>query len=103
MVAVFEDFFSTLHPSRKSAIVIDNAPPHTSEYFETNKTLWKKRNVEICNFSTYSPELNAIEILWRFIKYVWLPFEAYLSLETLEEKLTEALLKIGTKFTISFA
>jgi len=44
-----------------------------------------------------------IEILWRFIKYVWLPFEAYLSLETLEEKLTEVLLNIGTKFIISFA
>jgi len=34
---------------------------------------------------------------------VWLPFEAYLSLETLEEKLTEVLLNIGTKFIISFA
>ena len=103
VVAVFEDFISTLDPSRKSVIVIDNAPPHTSECFETNKVLWKKRNVEICNLSTYSPELNVIEILWRFIKYVWLPFEAYLSLETLEEKLTEVLLNIGKKFIISFA
>lgn len=102
-VAVFEDFISTLESDRKSVIVIDNAPPHTSEYFETNKALWKKRNVEICNLSTYSPELNVIEILWRFIKYLWLPFEAYISLETLEEKLTEVLLNIGTKFTISFA
>jgi hypothetical protein len=26
----------------------------------------------------YSPELNLIEILWRFMKYYWLPFSAYM-------------------------
>jgi hypothetical protein len=25
------------------------------------------------------PKLNLIEILWRFIKYYWLPFSAYTS------------------------
>ena len=84
-------------------IVIDNAPPHVSAYFEANKVLWEKHNVEICNLSTYSPELNVIEILWRFVKYTWLPFNAYFSVETLEEKLTEVLLSVGKKFTISFA
>jgi transposase len=27
--------------------------------------------------ATYSPELNIIEMIWRKIKYDWLPFEAY--------------------------
>ncbi|MCT7986192.1 transposase, partial [Laspinema sp. A4] len=26
---------------------------------------------------TYSPHLNLIEILWRFIKYEWLNLDAY--------------------------
>jgi len=103
VVAVFEDFISTLDANRNSVIVIDNAPTHVSAFFEKNKVLWKKHNVEICNLSTYSPELNVIEILWRFVKYTWLPFSAYFSLETLEEKLTEVLLNVGSEFTISFA
>jgi len=103
VVAVFEDFISTLDPQKKSVIVIDNASPHTSVHFEENKALWEEKNVSICNLSTYSPELNIIEILWRFVKYAWLPFNAYFSVETLEEKLTEVLLNVGKKFTISFA
>jgi hypothetical protein len=103
VVAVFEDFISTLDPQKKSVIVIDNASPHVSAFFEMNKALWEEQNVVICNLSTYSPELNIIEILWRFVKYVWLPFDAYFSVEILEEKLTEVLLNVGKKFTISFA
>jgi len=103
VVAVFEDFIATLDPDKKAVIISDNAPCHTSDHFEDNKALWKKRNVEICSLSTYSPELNIIEILWRFVKYEWLPFDAYLSLETLKEKLTEVLLNVGEKSTISFA
>ena len=103
MVAVFEDFISTLDANKKSVIVIDNAPSHVSAHFEANKIRWEKHHVEICNLSTYSPELNIIEMLWRFVKYVWLPFNAYFSVQTLEEKLTEVLLNGGGKFTISCA
>ncbi len=103
IVAVFEHFISTLDESKKTVIIMDNAPAHTSAYFEAQKARWKKRNVEICPLSTYSPELNIIEILWRFVKYLWLPFDAYFSLETLEKKLTEVLLNVGEKFAISFA
>jgi hypothetical protein len=103
VVGVFKDFISILDPQKKTVIVMDNASPHVSALFEENKALWEEKNVVICNLSTYSPELNIIEILWRFIKYVWLPFDAYLSVEKLEEKLTEVLLDIGKKFTISFA
>ena len=102
VVAVFEDFIATLDPGKKTVIIMDNAPAHTSAYFEAQKARWKERNVEICPLSTYSPELNLIEILWRFVKYEWLPFDAYLSLETLKEKLTDVLINVGGKFAISF-
>jgi len=31
----------------------------------------------------YAPALNLIEILWRFMKYYWLPFSAYTSFQCL--------------------
>ncbi len=102
VVEVFEDFIASLDPKRKKAIIIDNAPPHTSEYFQLYEARWDAQKVRVCHLSTYSPELNLIEILWRFIKYQWLPWEAYLSLECLEEKLWDVFLNVGKKFTISF-
>ena len=35
---------------------------------------WVKRGLIIKYLPPYSPELNLIEILWRFMKYDWLPF-----------------------------
>ena len=37
-------------------------------------------------YSPGSPELNLIEILWRQMKYTWLPLSAYLSFERLCEE-----------------
>lgn len=40
-------------------------------------TLRETRGLFIYYLPPYSPELNLIEILWSFIKYAWLPFNAY--------------------------
>ncbi len=50
----------------------------------------------------YSPELNLIEILWRFIKYGWLPFSAYLNFQTLVEAVEDILMKGGSQYKITF-
>ena len=50
----------------------------------------------------YSPELNIIEILWRFIKYEWLEVSAYQGFEKLEEALSVLLDAVGTKYLINF-
>ncbi len=50
----------------------------------------------------YSPELNLIEILWRFVKYKWLKFEAYTSFENLKLNLNDVLNGFGTKCIINF-
>ncbi len=52
---------------------------------------------------TYCSELNLIEILWRFIKYHWLPFSAYLSLDNLRKELDNILKNFGSEFIINFA
>ena len=50
----------------------------------------------------YSPELNLIEILWKRIKYQWIPFEAYVNSNTLNENLESILENVGAKYVIKF-
>src|SRR5256885_11895460 len=49
--------------------------------------LWKKPGLIIKYLRPYSPELNLIAILWRRIKYPWLPFAASECLDALSQAL----------------
>jgi transposase len=64
---------------KKTVVVMDNSPIHTSETFQNNIPLWAERGLDIFYLPKYSPELNCIEILWRFIKYEWIELDAYLT------------------------
>ena len=75
VIACFEAFSKTL--KKKTVVIMDNASVHTSEEFEECLPQWKKKGLIIKYLTPYSPELNLIEILWRNIKYAWLPFSAY--------------------------
>ena len=44
---------------------------------------WKNQQVEIFQLPSYSPQLNLIEILWRFMKYEWIELNAYETWESL--------------------
>ena len=68
-----------------------------------NIEVWENNGVLIKFLPPYSPELNIIEILWRFIKYFWLPFEAYSSLSDLVNEVENILGKIGDQFQICFS
>ena len=103
VVAMLDDFIGSLNPTRKTVIVLDNAPTHSSEVFEAKRAQWQAQGVEVNYLSSYSPELNLIERLWQELKYRWLPFEAYLSFQSLRENLMKLLAKVGSEFTISFA
>ncbi len=50
----------------------------------------------------YSPQLNIIEILWRFMKYIWIDYKAYLSFENYEEYIKMIFTKYGEDFLINF-
>ena len=50
----------------------------------------------------YSPELNLIEILWKHIKYFWLPTSAYKGFKFLKEELDKILSIIGKEYQIIF-
>lgn len=83
-------------------VVIDTAPMHTSDAFEDKIPEWKSKGLFIQRLPTYSPELNLIEILWRFIKYFWLPFSAYESFQSLVQAVEDILRQVGSEYRIHF-
>jgi transposase len=99
--ACFEAFCHTL--TKKTVIVVDNASIHTRDDFADRLPYWKKQGLIVKYLSPYSPELNLIEILWRRIKYPWLPFSAYECLNALIEALEDILSHVGSKYQITFA
>lgn len=101
VIACFDQFCGTIN--KKTTVIIDNAPVHTSDKFKEKLKEWEKKGLSVKNLPTYSPELNLIEIVWRFIKYKWLPLIAYLSFKQLKKELQTVLENIGSKYRISFA
>ena len=101
VVACIDNFASKL--KYPTTLLVDNAPTHTSEEFKAQIDRWSELGLTIVPISPYSPELNIIEIVWRKIKYEWLPFSAYESIEALRESLFEVLANIGGKYQIDFA
>jgi hypothetical protein len=101
VIACFDEFSKTL--KKKTVVVMDNASVHISEEFEECLPQWKKQGLIIKYLTTYSPELNLIEILWRNIKYAWLPFSAYQCLNALREALENILKNFGSEYQITFA
>ncbi|MFM6630348.1 MAG: transposase, partial [Microcystis panniformis] len=52
---------------------------------------------------TYSPHLNLIEILWRFLKYEWIEFSAYKDRKSLLAYVKKVLDNFGGEYVINFA
>jgi len=101
VMACCDAFCQTI--TKKTVVVVDNASIHRSEDCEDRIPYWKKRGLLIKYLSPYSPELNLIEILWRRIKYTWLPFSAYECLNALSEALETILGQVGSEYQITFA
>jgi transposase len=88
---------------RPAVVVVDNAPIHTSNDFAEQKILWQAQDLAVKFIPPYCPELNLIEILWRKIKYEWLPLNAYQNFKAMTRALFEVLRGIGPKYRITFA
>src|SRR4029453_3461339 len=81
-------------------VVIYNAPTHTSAAFEARRAEWQARGLYVMYLPPYCPELNLIEIVWRKLKYEWLPLSAYRSFKNLRRALNETLRQVGSKYRI---
>jgi len=94
VIACIDDFCQTLR--KKTVIVMDQAFIHTSKEFTAHTAAWKEKNLEIFYLPPYSPELNIIEILWRFMKYEWIELWAYKSWSHMVEYIESVLKKFAT-------
>ena len=84
-------------------VAIDNASMHTCPAFRERIEDWLLRGVVPRYLPTYSPELNLIEILWRKIKYEWLPIQAFRDTLHFKYWLNKILEAIGDEYQIDFA
>ena len=101
VIACFDQFCDTIN--KKTIVVVDNASMHTGSKFKGKLGEWEENGLIVKYLPTYSPELNLIEIVWRLIKYNWLPLSAYLSFKNLKSELQQVLDGIGSKYQINFA
>jgi len=81
---------------------MDNAPFHHSKLFQEKIKEWKEKNIEIFYLPEYSPHLNLIEILWRFMKYERIESGAYKSWKTLVAYVEDVIINFGKKYRINF-
>jgi len=100
IVEAFEQF--SHHLDKRTYVFLDNAPVHKSQEFVEHIAQWVQRGLIIKYLPAYAPELNLIEILWRCMKYYWVPFSAYASFSCLYEAIEQILTRVGTEYTIAF-
>lgn len=86
-----------------TVVVLDQASIHTSDALIEKLEEWQKKKLELFWLPTYSPQLNLIEILWKFLKYEWIEVGAYKDWGSLGEYVEKVLSQVGDKYVINFA
>ena len=100
IIACFDQLSTQI--AKRSDVLLDHAPMHRSKAFMAQMPRWVRQGLIVKYLPAYAPELNLIEILWRFIKYYWLPFSAYTSFQGLYKAVEDILTRFGTDYTITF-
>ncbi len=101
VIACLDKFTETL--TKKTVVVMDKASFHTSQKILDKINHWQQKNLEIFWLPSYSPQLNLIEILWRFMKYEWIEIDAYSSWQNLVNYVEKVIRDFGQEYTINFA
>jgi transposase len=97
-----DGFIRARRPDQLTIVVMDNASIHHKAVAE-GQWAWLGHKVWAWFLPAYSPELNPIEMLWKKIKYEWLPWTAYQCFETMRTALNEIFQNLGGKYRINFA
>jgi transposase len=101
LIDIMDDFCSLL--TEPVVVALDNAPIHVSKAVMERRESWEKRGLTLYFIPRYSPQLNLIEILWRKMKYEWIPSLAYVSIDALACAVHRILDSFGSEFRIEFA
>ena len=100
VVACIDTFFSTV--DKPTVIVVDQSSIHTSNAILDKIEEWLERKITIFELPSYSPQLNLIEILWRFMKYEWIEINAYSSWTDFVTSVEKILKEFGKSYVINF-
>lgn len=101
VIEIMDEYCDTL--SHPVVAILDNASIHVSKKFKAKVPEWERRGLSFYFLPKYSPELNLIEILWRFIKYQWIPASAYESLSSLRKSIGKILSEYGSEYKINYS
>ena len=82
--------------------MLDNASYHKSKKFKVNLFKWMNKGLTLIYLPPYLLQLNIIEILWKFMKYIWIEYKAYLSFDNYKKYIENILKKYGKEFVINF-
>lgn len=101
-----------------TVLIMEQALIHASDAVIEKLPQWKQKKLEIFWLLNYSPKLNLIEILGKFIKYEWIEVEgqsgnptmpnrlveidAYNSSKSFKKYLTKVFDELGSKYVINF-
>lgn len=94
-------FIQSRSADKLTVVVMDNASIHKKAVKE-GQWDWLLDRLRVWFLPPYSPELNAIEILWKKIKYEWLPWMAYHSFDALRAALQDIFENLGGKYQVNF-
>jgi transposase len=99
----FAGFLSQLlkRTAKPLVVVVDNASIHAAKAVRALLQLPEFERLTLYFLPAYSPELNRIEILWRKIKYEWLPFRKHTRTE-LEGALDRIQAGFGKDYNLTF-
>lgn len=100
VIACIDAFFPSVH--KRTVIVVVKASIHPSDAILNKLEDWQQRHIEIFQLPRASPQLNLIELLWRFIKYEWIEISADQSWQSLVEYVEKVLREFGENYVINF-
>jgi transposase len=64
--------------------------------------IWEAKKLTIFYLPPYSPQLNPIEMVWKFMKYYWIELDAYKSKKNMENYVEKVIKGYGTDYEINF-
>lgn len=100
VITCIDTFFSRVN--KPTVIVVDQSSIHTSDAIFDKTEEWLERGITIFELPPYSPQLNLIEILWRFMKYQWIEIDAYKSWESFVASIEKIFKEFGRNYVINF-